>query len=197
MSSRSIVPLPDGNPAERVVVEHAQAVAQAQAVAHAQAAVEAATIAQQAKAAAIPSEFVAERPRHQQVSFEIAVELRLRLSTRGRIFCPSPGVKLGEVEVIPDVAVLLLPFHPRLNPKRILGAPDLVVEVLAEDRERDEIYRRALYERTGVRELWLADPLSNGCTILVMDGGRYVEQEQSRILEDVSCYDVGYWIARA
>ena len=42
------------------------------------------------------------------------------------------------------------------------GAPALVIEILSPGtRKRDEQIKRRLFERTGVREYWLVDPLRN------------------------------------
>jgi Uma2 family endonuclease len=41
----------------------------------------------------------------------------------------------------------------------VAGAPDLVVEILSgSTRRRDEVAKRKLYARFGVREYWLVDP---------------------------------------
>ena len=46
-----------------------------------------------------------------------------------------------------------------IGEKNVQGAPDLVVEILSDSTRRtDEIVKRGLYERFGVREYWLIDP---------------------------------------
>lgn len=41
----------------------------------------------------------------------------------------------------------------------IQGAPDLVIEILSEStRKKDEVTKRELYDRFGVKEYWLVDP---------------------------------------
>jgi Uma2 family endonuclease len=46
-----------------------------------------------------------------------------------------------------------------LTDQHVRGAPDLVVEVLSpRTRKTDELTKRKLYDRGGVREYWIADP---------------------------------------
>ena len=48
-----------------------------------------------------------------------------------------------------------------LQADRIIGAPELVIEILspgAENSRRDRIAKRQLYGKYGVREYWLVDP---------------------------------------
>jgi Uma2 family endonuclease len=46
-----------------------------------------------------------------------------------------------------------------LTAKNLQGPPDLVVEILSRStRSRDRELKRALYERVGTQEYWLADP---------------------------------------
>jgi Uma2 family endonuclease len=44
----------------------------------------------------------------------------------------------------------------------IKGVPEIVVEILSKStRRRDESIKRRLYERTGVSEYWVVDPVAN------------------------------------
>ena len=46
------------------------------------------------------------------------------------------------------------------------GAPALVIEILSPGtRKRDEQIKRRLFERSGVREYWLVDPIRNRITV--------------------------------
>jgi Uma2 family endonuclease len=56
----------------------------------------------------------------------------------------------------------------------IVGAPDLVVEILSEsNRKTDEITKRKLYEWAGVLEYWVVDPVLETVKIYRLDGGIY------------------------
>jgi Uma2 family endonuclease len=59
----------------------------------------------------------------------------------------------------PDVMVVLPGGKCTIGDTRLIGAPDLIVEVLSPDTnqvDRREKFR--LYERHGVREYWLIEP---------------------------------------
>ncbi|MFZ5951720.1 MAG: Uma2 family endonuclease [Candidatus Rifleibacteriota bacterium] len=59
--------------------------------------------------------------------------------------------------VQPDILVVCDP--EKLDDKGCVGAPDLVVEVISPSTaSKDQLQKRALYERSGVREFWLLHP---------------------------------------
>jgi Uma2 family endonuclease len=59
---------------------------------------------------------------------------------------------------------------------RIKTAPDVVVEVISPDsRSLDEETKLADYERAGVIEYWLIDPIEDRMTFYRLEAGRFVE----------------------
>ena len=69
----------------------------------------------------------------------------------------------------------------------VQGAPDLVVEILSDSsRQRDEILKPPLYERSGVLEYWLVDPRARTVKVCRYAGARFLaEQEFSSAAGDV------------
>lgn len=59
--------------------------------------------------------------------------------------------------VRPDVAVVLGERAKLIYEHPFPGAPDLVVEVLSQDRDYDLVRKRQLYVAAGVREMWAVD----------------------------------------
>ena len=73
----------------------------------------------------------------------------------------------------PDV-VFISREHLDIIKKRIMGAADLVAEVISpHSRRRDRIDKRDLYEQHGVREYWLIDPEAQTVEVLHLTAGEF------------------------
>ena len=100
--------------------------------------------------------------RHQSVVAALTHWLRAHVLAEDLgLVLPAPvDVVLSEHDIVePDLIFLSNERRDRVTEANIQGAPDLVVEVLSDStRRRDEITKRHLYERRGVREYWLVDP---------------------------------------
>ncbi len=60
--------------------------------------------------------------------------------------------------------------------------PDLVVEILSPSTKRiDQEQKKRIYERNGVREYWLIDPISRSVRLLILTAKGY---NQDRVLSD-------------
>jgi Uma2 family endonuclease len=98
--------------------------------------------------------------RHQDVVSRLFI--RIELPLRGKpcrpFFAPT-DVKLSESDVVqPDILVVCDPA--KITPGHIEGAPDLIVEVLSPGTSvKDLRDKKALYERAGVGEYLVVDPL--------------------------------------
>jgi Uma2 family endonuclease len=90
-------------------------------------------------------------------------------------------VQLSETDIVePDIVVVLESRMAIVERKKIVGAPDLVIEILSESsEERDRTLKRDLYEQSGVREYWIVDPAERSVRQLVLTAGRYVDQGDS------------------
>jgi len=75
-------------------------------------------------------------------------------------------VWLSEKDVVqPDIFFVSSESQERLRSDGLHGAPDLAVEVLSPSNATlDLTKKRALYERTGAKELWLIDPVNKRLT---------------------------------
>jgi Uma2 family endonuclease len=73
---------------------------------------------------------------------------------------PFDVVFSDEDVVEPDLLYVTRERRSVIGEKNAHGAPDLAVEVLSKSsRRKDLILKRDLYERTGVGEYWIVDPL--------------------------------------
>lgn len=95
-------------------------------------------------------------------------------------------------EVYPDVVVILSRDPRRVlapdlaiilagNPYRIIGGyfegvPDIAVEVLSSDRNRDLLRKRQIYSEAGVAEHWIFDPKNDTALLLELRDGDYVQR---------------------
>jgi Uma2 family endonuclease len=80
----------------------------------------------------------------------------------GRVFFAPLDVVFSLHDVVePDLIFVSRERESILATANLQGAPDLVVEVLSPaTRRRDELLKRDLYERMGVAEYWVVDPLA-------------------------------------
>ncbi|HEX6480115.1 MAG TPA: Uma2 family endonuclease [Ktedonobacteraceae bacterium] len=116
-------------------------------------------------------------PEHQDIVLEIVAHLRthIKLAGLGRVF-PSPvDVDLGPKNIFqPDVVVVLNAHLDRVTAKKIVGAPDLVVEVLSRGSEvMDRIAKYAIYAHAGIPEYWIVKPATRTVEVLVLENGEY------------------------
>lgn len=124
---------------------------------------------------------------HNRVAFNIAGVFRDYLKGRRCEYFPDgTGLFLSEEEhYVPDGMVVCDP--DKVSDRGVTGAPDLVVEVLSHStRKRDLGYKKAVYERAGVREYWIVHPegqaleqylLRDGTFFLAEAPGMYDEED--------------------
>ena len=100
--------------------------------------------------------------KHQKVSGNLFsfLHAHARRTRAGEAFAAPTDVVLSDLDVVqPDVLFISAARRAIITEKCIQGAPDLVIEILSETtRKTDELVKRKLYERYGVREYWIVDP---------------------------------------
>lgn len=100
--------------------------------------------------------------KHQGVSINISSEMRgfVKKHRLGVVFTAPCDVILAPNSVVqPDIIFVSAARVGILTKANIQGAPDLVVEIISDStRRKDEVTKRELYERFGVKEYWLFDP---------------------------------------
>lgn len=101
--------------------------------------------------------------KHQAVSrnLEFLLQLHLRDHPLGRLFDAPFDVILSDVDIVqPDIIYVSNERAGIITDKNIRGVPDLLVEIISESsRGTDEVIKRKLYERFGVPEYWIVDPV--------------------------------------
>ena len=105
-------------------------------------------------------------------------------------FKDGAEVRLTEEDhFIPDMMVVCDP--DKIKGRWVEGAPDLVVEVRSPSTaKRDVGYKKDLYERCGVREYWIVDPVHKSVEQYVLDAGRFVLRELLNVWTEAYQRDV-------
>jgi Uma2 family endonuclease len=99
---------------------------------------------------------------HQEVTLRLSSRLEQQLSGRPRRpFVAPTDAKLSEPDVVQQ-NILAVCGPSKIPTSHIEGTPDLIVEVLSPGTSaRDLRDKNALYERAGVREYLVVDPLEH------------------------------------
>jgi len=119
---------------------------------------------------------------HQELVGELYLQIRLALEGRScRAYVAPFDVRLpegGETDdrivtvVQPDV--IIVNDLSKLDERGMRGAPDWIAEVLSpRTSSHDQIVKLPVYERAGVREVWLVHPIDRIVTIYRLEGLRY------------------------
>lgn len=111
--------------------------------------------------------------RHQEIVGEIFyLLLTIAKKLGGKAFVAPTEVFLDEHNVYePDVLYIKPDSHCTVGQKHIIGAPDLVVEVLSPSTakyDREKKYRA--YEKHGIAEYWIVDPIHTTVEVWIHDG---------------------------
>ena len=93
----------------------------------------------------------------------------------GEVFFAPVDVVLDEQNVVQPDLVFVASANAKLLQRRgIMGAPDLVVEIISPSSLRHDRYdKRELYARFGVKEFWLADVANRSIEVLSLKSGAY------------------------
>jgi Uma2 family endonuclease len=107
--------------------------------------------------------------RHQRISLRLAQLIKNYLDENpvGELFIAPFEVLLSDHDIVePDLLFLSTARAHFLTSQNLQGPPDLVVEILSPGtRRRDQGLKRNRYERLGVDEYWLVDPVQNAVVV--------------------------------
>ena len=106
----------------------------------------------------------------------------------GLVFVAPTEVKLDEENIYePDVLYISLGkiSIAEKDENRIIGAPDLIVEVLSPGTARyDRQQKYKAYEKHGVREYWIVDPVHETIEVWMLNSKTQFERKGSFSLDD-------------
>jgi Uma2 family endonuclease len=129
--------------------------------------------------------------RHQHILGNLYYAIRTSLATQalGRVYLAPLDVVFSPFDVVePDLLYLSNGRAAQaLTPLNVRGVPELVVEIASKGtRKHDETVKRRLYERSGVSEYWVVDPLIEVVRVYRLADGVFARPaEHSREAGDV------------
>jgi Uma2 family endonuclease len=87
---------------------------------------------------------------------------------------PKSTEEDDQVDTVVQPDVLIVSDLKKVDARGMRGAPDWVAEVLSPSTARyDQTVKLSAYERAGVREVWLIDPIDRTLTIYQLEAGHY------------------------
>ena len=113
---------------------------------------------------------------HQEILLNIISEFRhfLNKNIIGKVFVAPLDVYFSDTEVYqPDILILLIESFSKMKENKIEGAPDLVVEVLSPSTAYYDLkHKKSIYEKQGVKEYWIVDPMEKSVEIFENISGK-------------------------
>ena len=87
---------------------------------------------------------------------------------------PKSTEEDDQIDTVVQPDVLIVSDLQKLDARGMRGAPDWLAEVVSPGTARhDQIVKLPVYERAGVREVWLIDPVDRRVSIYLLEAGRY------------------------
>jgi len=114
---------------------------------------------------------------HQDAVLQIAVFLKRRLTT-GKLYIAPVDLHFDDANVVQPDIMWIAPDNDRcisVEGKYLHGAPDLVMEVFSPGTaRRDKRDKFRLYQKYGVREYWMVDPVERFVEVWELAGGKFL-----------------------
>ncbi|TCP26608.1 Uma2 family endonuclease [Scopulibacillus darangshiensis] len=101
------------------------------------------------------------------------------------LFAPVDVIFSNEYVLQPDFVFISRERQPIIKDKAIEGAPDLIVEILSPSTaKKDKIDKKTVYQRYGVKEYWIIDPIYRLLEQFILESG------QLRLLKVLNTDDI-------
>jgi Uma2 family endonuclease len=119
---------------------------------------------------------------HQGIAFELGHQIATALEGKPwRVRMAPLDIRLpksteadDQVDTVVQPDVFIVCNLQKIDERGVRGAPDWIAEVLSPGTTRhDRLVKLPVYERAGVREVWLIDPIKRTLTLYRLEAGRY------------------------
>lgn len=120
---------------------------------------------------------------HQDISMALSAQLYNYL--RGKRCKPyaapfdvrlfeEPGDQPEDVDTVVQPDLMVVCDRSKVDRHGVRGAPDLIIEILSEStRKLDRLTKFSLYQRAGVKEYWIVDPVKRLVLVHTLEEGAY------------------------
>jgi Uma2 family endonuclease len=130
-------------------------------------------------------------PIHQQVVFnlsEIIVLYNIQQGRKGQWYYSPMDVKFDEGNVLqPDILYITEERKTDLIKNKIEGAPDLIIEVLSPSNAYYDLrQKKDIYEKYGVKEYIIIDPIQQNADLYILKHGAYQLQQKAQTGETLT-----------
>jgi Uma2 family endonuclease len=116
-------------------------------------------------------------PYHQSIARRLVMKLSTFIAEKelGEIYFAPLDVYLSETDTYqPDIIFISKERLGIIGEKMIEGPPDLVIEVLSPSTAYYDLrIKKDAYEKCGVKEYWIVDPIQKAIEVFVNRGGRF------------------------
>jgi Uma2 family endonuclease len=121
-------------------------------------------------------------PPHQAVAFELGRQIGNALKDKPwcaygapiDVRLPKASEEDDQVDTVVQPDLLIVCDPEKVDTRGVRGAPDWLAEILSPSTTRhDQVVKLPAYERSGVREVWLIEPIERTLTIYRLEGGHY------------------------
>ena len=119
---------------------------------------------------------------HQDIVGELHRQIaNALLNTSWRVYVAPFDVRLpkstekdDQIDTVVQPDLLIVPNLEKVDTRGVRGAPDWLAEVLSPGTSRyDRRIKLPVYERAGVREVWLIQPVDRTLTVYQLASGQY------------------------
>ena len=127
---------------------------------------------------------------HQQILFnlsEIIVLYNINSRTGQWMYAPM-DVKFDDGNVLqPDILFISEERKAELIKDRVEGAPDLIIEILSPSNAYYDLrQKKELYEKYGVKEYIIIDPIAQNADLYILKEGVYQLNQKAQKLEQLN-----------
>ena len=121
-------------------------------------------------------------PSHQAIVVELCRQIANALKDKPcRVYVAPFDVRLpkasepdDQIDTVVQPDIFIICDLKKVDARGMRGAPDWLAEVLSSSTARhDKMVKLPVYERAGVREVWIVDPIDQVLTIYRLEAGRY------------------------